>query len=78
MMVVSLTSTKWYVSKLLPSGGVVVEVTLRVELHPLHPGIFQTMVDCWGDADLVADRNGVSCSSLRGNVHTSFSSKPSL
>lgn len=59
-----LTGSKWHVSKLLSSGGVVVEVAVRLELHPVLPGVVQTVVDGRGDADLVAHRDGVSCCRL--------------
>lgn len=60
-----LTGSKRHIGKLLPCSGVVVEVSVRVELHPLRPGVVQTVVDSRGDADLVAHRDGVSCRSLR-------------
>lgn len=60
---------KWDVSELLPRGRVVVEVALGFEVHPLHPGVLQTVVNGWGDADLVADGDGVPCSGLRCASH---------
>lgn len=61
-----LTSSKRYVGELLPCGRVVVEVAVRPELQPLLPGIVQAVVDGRGDADLVADRYGVSSCRLGG------------
>lgn len=61
----SLTGSKWHISKLLPCSGVVVEVAIRIKLHPLVPGVVQAVVDSRGDADLVAHRDGVTCCGLR-------------
>lgn len=61
-----LTSSKWYVGKLLPCGRIVIEVAVGVELQPLLPGVPQAVVDGRGDADLVADRDGVTCRRLGG------------
>lgn len=61
-----LTSSKWYVGKLLPRGRIVVEVAVGLELQPLLPGVLQAVVDGRGDADLVADRDGVTCRCLGG------------
>lgn len=52
------TGSEGHVGKLLPSGGVLSEVAVRLELHPLVPGVVQAVVDGRGDADLVADRDG--------------------
>lgn len=60
-----LTCSKGHISKLLPCSKIVIEVPFRAELHPIHPGVTQAMVDSWGDTDLVADRDGVSCCGLR-------------
>lgn len=65
MVAVPLTSAERDVSELLPCSQVVVEVALGFEVHPLHPGVLQTVVNGRGDADLVADGDGVSCSGLR-------------
>ena len=73
-----LTGSKWNVGKLLSRSRVVVKVAVGVELHPLRPGVVQTVVDGRGDADLVAHRDGVACCSLRGggdkrvNTHKLF------
>lgn len=61
-----LTSSKRYVGKLLPCSRVVVEVAVRLELQPLLPGIAQAVVDGRGDADLVADGDGVASRRLAG------------
>lgn len=61
-----LTSSKWDVGKLLPSGRIVVEVAVGVELQPLLPGVVKAVVDGRGDADLVANRDGVSRCRLEG------------
>lgn len=66
---VPLTGAKRDVGELV---GSVVEVPLWAELHPLPPGVTQAVVNSRGDADLVADRDGVSCSSLNGHVDTRF------
>lgn len=60
-----LTSSKRHIGKLLPCSRVVVEVAVRVELHPFLPGVTETVVDSRGDTDLVAHRDGVSCRSLK-------------
>lgn len=62
----SLTGSKRHIGELLPCGGVVVEVAIRIKLHPLIPGVVQAVVDSRGDADLVAHRDGVTCCGLRG------------
>lgn len=60
----SPTGSERYVCKLLPGGGVLSEVTVRLELHPLVPGVVQPVVDGRGDADLVAGGDGESCRRL--------------
>lgn len=61
-----LTGSKRYVGKLLACGRVVVEVAVGLELQPLLPGVVQPVVDGRGDADLVADGDGVSRCRLEG------------
>lgn len=61
----SLTCSKRHIGKLLPCSITVIEVAIGSEFHPLHPGVTQTVVDSWRDADLMADRDGVTCCSLR-------------
>lgn len=67
---VFLTGSKRHISELLPSSRVIVEVAVGVELHPLHPGVTQAVVDRRGHADLVALGDGVSCRSLRKQKRT--------
>lgn len=64
LKVLFLTGAKRHIGKLLPCSRVVPEVAVRLELHPLLPGVVQTVVDSRGDADLVASRDGVSRRSL--------------
>lgn len=59
------TGSEGHVGKLLPGGGVLLEVAIRLELHPLIPGVVQAVVDGRGDADLVADGDGESRRGLR-------------
>lgn len=54
------TSSERHVGKLLPGGGVVMEVPVGVELHPLGPGVPQPVVDGRRDADLVSHGDGES------------------
>lgn len=61
-----LTSSKWYVGKLLPCSRIVVEVAVGLELQPLLPGVPQAVVDGRGDADLVADGDCVTRRRLGG------------
>lgn len=58
------TSSERHVGKLLPGGGVLAEVAVRLELHPFVPGVVQAVVDGRGDADLVSDWDGESCRRL--------------
>lgn len=59
-----LTCTKGHIGKFLPCGRVVVKVAVRSKLHPLCPGVLQTVVDCRGHTHLVASWDGVACYSL--------------
>lgn len=59
------TGSKGHIGELLPCGRIIVEVAIRFELHPVHPGVVEPVVNSRGDAHLVAHRDGVSCCSLR-------------
>lgn len=61
--------SKGHIGELLPCGRVIVEVAIGFELHPVHPGVVQPVVNSRGDAHLVAHRDGVSCCSLRRASH---------
>lgn len=58
------TGSKRYVGELLPSGGVVAEVAVGLELHSFVPGVVQAVVDGRRDADLVARWDGEPCCRL--------------
>lgn len=59
------TGSKGHIGELLPCGRIIVEVAIRFEFHPVHPGVVEPVVNSRGDAHLVAHRDGVSCCSLR-------------
>lgn len=57
----SPTCSEWYVGEFLSCRWVVIQIAIRVELHPLHPGVVQSVVDSRRYTDLVTHRDGVTC-----------------
>lgn len=65
-----LTGPKRHIGELLPCGRVIVEVAIGFELHPVHPGVVQPVVNSRGHTHLVANGDGVPCCSLRKQKRT--------